>query len=89
MVGCHHPLNGCVFEQALGDGEGKPGELLSMESQRVRHASVTEQQQQQGAMHFSVPSCSGSCCLHEGTALGEPCILCTSQDKPLRLSDGL
>ena len=37
------------------------------------------EQQQQGAAHFSVPSCLVSCCLHEGTAPGGPCISCTSQ----------
>ena len=37
MVGWHHQLNGHGFEQALGDGEGqgKPGVLQSMESQRL------------------------------------------------------
>ena len=35
---------------------------------------MAEQQQQQGATHFSVPSCSGSCCLHESTAPGGPCV---------------
>ena len=28
MIGWHHPLNRCVFEQALGDGEGQ-GSLAS------------------------------------------------------------
>ena len=39
MVGWHHPLNGHEFEQALidGDGQGKPGVLQSMGSQRVGH----------------------------------------------------
>ena len=36
-VGWHHRLNGHEFEQALGDGEGKPGRLQSMGSQRVGH----------------------------------------------------
>ena len=51
MVGWHHWLNGCKFEQALGDGEGqgslacrKP--MQSMGLQRVRHNWATEQQQQ-------------------------------------------
>ena len=33
----HHRLNGHEFEQALGVGDGKPGVLQSMGSQRVRH----------------------------------------------------
>ena len=39
MVGWHHQLNGHGFEQALevGDGQGKPGGLQSMGSQRVGH----------------------------------------------------
>ena len=39
MVGWHHQLNGHEFEQALaaGDGQGKPGVLQSMGSQRVKH----------------------------------------------------
>ena len=38
-VGWHHQLNGHELEQTLGDGEGqgKPGVLQSMGSQRVRH----------------------------------------------------
>ena len=37
MVGWHHQLNGHEFKQALGvdDGQGKPGVLQSMGSQRV------------------------------------------------------
>ena len=39
MAGWHHRLNGHEFEQApgAGDGQGKPGMLQSMGSQRVRH----------------------------------------------------
>ena len=41
MVGWHHQLNGCEFEQTLGDGEpertGKLGVLQSMGLRRVRH----------------------------------------------------
>ena len=43
MAGWHHQLNGHEFEQALGDGEGQPGVLQSMGSQRVRHDGATEQ----------------------------------------------
>ena len=51
MVGWHHGLDGHECEQAPGvdDGQGrtgKPGELQSMGSQRVRHKLATEQQQQ-------------------------------------------
>ena len=44
MVGWHHQLNGHGFEQALevGDGQGKPGVLQSMGSQRVGHYWATE-----------------------------------------------
>ena len=37
VVGWHHRLNGHEFDQALGvgDGQGKPGMLQSMGSQRV------------------------------------------------------
>ena len=40
----HHQLDGHEFEQApeVGDGQGKPGMLQSMGSQRVRHSWVTE-----------------------------------------------
>ena len=39
MVGGHHQLKGHEFEQVLGfgDGQGKPGVLQSMGSQRVGH----------------------------------------------------
>ena len=37
MVGWHHQPNGHEFGQALGDGKGKSGVLLSMGSQRVGH----------------------------------------------------
>ena len=37
MVGWPHQLDGHEFEQALGVGDGQPGMLLSMGSQRVRH----------------------------------------------------
>ena len=39
VVRWHHQLNGPEFEQApgVGEGQGKPGILQSMVSQRVRH----------------------------------------------------
>ena len=37
MIGWHYRLNGHDFEQASGDGEGKPGVLQSMVSQEVGH----------------------------------------------------
>ena len=39
MIGWHHRLDGHEFEQALRDdeGQGKPGVLQSMGSQRVGH----------------------------------------------------
>ena len=37
MVGRDHRLDGHEFEQALGVGDGKPGVLQSMGSQRVGH----------------------------------------------------
>ena len=48
MVGWPHQLNGHEFEQTPGDGEeqGSLALLQSMGLQRVRHDSVTEQQQQ-------------------------------------------
>ena len=47
MVGWRHQLSGHEFEQTLRDGEGQ-GSLVScsLQSQRVRHNLVTEQQQQ-------------------------------------------
>ena len=44
MVGWHHWLDGCEFEQASGgsEGTGKPVVPQSMGSQRVRHGWVTE-----------------------------------------------
>jgi len=46
MVGWYHRLNGHESEQMLGDGEGqgRPGMLQSMGSQRVGHDLVTEKQ---------------------------------------------
>ena len=46
MAGWHHRLNGCDFEQTLGDGEGLSTVLQFMGSQRGEHHSETEQQQQ-------------------------------------------
>ena len=45
-AGRHHKLNGHEFEQTLGDseGQGRPGVLQLMRSQRVGHALVTERQ---------------------------------------------
>ena len=47
MVGQHHQLNGCEFEQTPGDGEpertGKLGMLQSMGLQRVGEDLATEQ----------------------------------------------
>ena len=39
MVGWHHLLNGHVFEQApgVGDGQGRPSVLQSLGLQRVGH----------------------------------------------------
>ena len=37
MVGWHHRLDGCEYEQALGVGDGRRVVLQSMESQRVGH----------------------------------------------------
>ena len=47
MVGWHHRLNGHEFEKTLRDseGQGKPGILQSMGSQRVGHNLGTEQPQ--------------------------------------------
>ena len=39
MVGWHHQLNGCEFEQTLGDNEGKPGAL-----QHASKSGVTNSQ---------------------------------------------
>ena len=46
MVGWHYWLNGHEFEQTPGDGEGQggPGMLKSIGSQRVGHDWMTEQQ---------------------------------------------
>ena len=43
VVGWHHWLNGFEPEQTQGDGEGKPGVLQFMGSQRVGHDLVTDQ----------------------------------------------
>ena len=44
MVGWHHWLDGHEFEHVLGagDGQGKPGVLQSVGSQKVRHNWATE-----------------------------------------------
>ena len=63
MVGWHHRLNGHEFEQAPGDGEGKPGMLQFRHLQRVRHSLATEQQQLLKSSAVSVcdrpESCAG------------------------------
>ena len=45
MIGWHYRLNGREFEQTPGDseGQGKPGMLLSVGSQRIGYDLVTEQ----------------------------------------------
>ena len=57
MVGRHHQPNGHEFEQTPGDGEGQPGMLQSMGSQRVGHDLATKQQQQYNifsSTHFRI-----------------------------------
>ena len=45
MVGWHHPLNGCEFEHAPGDGEGQGSlECCSPWGHRVRQDLEIEQQ---------------------------------------------
>ena len=48
----HSHLSGHELGQTLGDGEGQGSLACSMESQRVKHDLVTEQQQQQSAILF-------------------------------------
>ena len=50
MARWHHRLSGQKFEQSLteSEGQGEPGTLQSMGSQRVGHSLATEQQQQIG-----------------------------------------
>ena len=38
IVGWHHQLNGCEFEQASGAGDGQEGLVQSMGSQSVGHS---------------------------------------------------
>ena len=45
MVRRHHRLNGLECEQAPGDGERQGSLAQSLESQRVGHEGLTEQQQ--------------------------------------------
>ena len=49
MVGRHHRLNGCQFEQTPGNCEGQGGLVCynPWRSQRVRHDLATEQQTQE------------------------------------------
>ena len=58
MIGWHHQLNGHEFEQApeVGDGQGKPGVLQSMGSQRVRHDWATDLNWRSHFRHFSLIS---------------------------------
>ena len=53
IIGWNHWLDGHQFEQTLGDGEGQgsPGVLNSMGSQRVRHNWGTEQQWEGSCLH--------------------------------------
>ena len=41
MVGWHHQLNGCVFEQAPGGGEGE-GRLVYCSTWGHRESNITE-----------------------------------------------
>ena len=41
MIGWHHRLNGCEFEQSLNDGEG-PGNLASCSSWGCKALDTTE-----------------------------------------------
>ena len=41
MVGWHHRLNGCEFEQALGAGDGQGG-LVCCNSQGRKESNMTE-----------------------------------------------
>ena len=43
MVGWHHRLNGCEFEQTLGDSEGQ-GSLVRCSPWGHRESDMTEQQ---------------------------------------------
>ena len=42
MVGWHHQLNGCEFEQTLGDGEGQRN-LACCSPWGVKESNTTEQ----------------------------------------------
>ena len=42
MAGWHHRLHGHEFEKTLQVGDGQPGVLQAMGSQRVRHDCVTK-----------------------------------------------
>ena len=42
MIGCHHQLKGCEFEQALGDGEGE-GSLVCCSPWSCKELDMTEQ----------------------------------------------
>ena len=42
MVRWHHQLNGCEFEQTLGDGEGQ-GSLVCCSAWRRKESDMTEQ----------------------------------------------
>ena len=59
MVGWHYQLDVHESEQApgVGDGQGKPGMLQSMESQRVRHNLATEQQHICTSFSISLHGC--------------------------------
>ena len=59
MFGWHQQFNGHEFEQTLGDseGQGKPGVLQSMGSQRVGHDRVTEQQHSLKSLSYHVHMC--------------------------------
>ena len=41
MIGWHHQLNGCEFEQALGDGEGQ-GSLVCCSPGSHKELDTTE-----------------------------------------------
>ena len=55
MVGWHHRLSGCEFEQTPGDSEGQDSlACCSPWGHRVRHDLTTEQQQHWGTKGLKI-----------------------------------
>ena len=75
MVGWHHLLNGCEFEQTPGDGDGQ-GSLMCCSRWRCKQSDMTER------LNNNNRRCSSN---HSSDLFGKLNVLLPSFDKDQRL----